>query len=112
MVDLLMRMCDKGWIPLSVWRIAYRLRRYTQPYVVVSSGTDCDGMRYGGLDYYWTKWDAESSTEEAVQWADGPMYTEVYFLPNPFYQGRRREYERRVHGWADDRDRYAEQAGY
>jgi len=100
--------CTPGLMPISVWRFFYRLNDATAPWIVIGGGTDCDGMRCGVEQVFWTKRGAERSWNETCDWADGPMYGDVHFR----FSKEAREHLASLREWNDDRDRYAERAGY
>lgn len=98
----------RGLLPLPVWRFFYRLNKATAPWLLIGGGTDCDGMRCGVEDVFWTKRAAERSWSETCEWADGPMHGEVLFR----FSSAARASLADLRDWNDDRDRYAERAGY
>lgn len=93
-----------GFIETMRCRIVYRLiRKVGVP--VEAWGTDCDGMRWSMVTWRWTLESADKYIEESSGWDDGP--TKRYIT------SRKSALENEVAcGWADDRDRYAEAAGY
>ena len=98
----------RGLLPLSIWRVFYRLNRVVKPWVLIGSGTDCDGMRCGRESYHWTRRGALAEWDYTCEWADGPMHLELHFR----WSKEARSHLAYVNGWCDDRDRYAERMGY
>ena len=88
-------------------RLSYRIRRRFAPWMVVSTGTDCDGMRWEKTYRYWTRRGASEDLDAQYLWSEGPMNGSVLFA----WTRKARECERGI-GWADNRDRYAEREGY
>jgi len=97
-----------GLMPLSVWRFFYRINKASAPWIIIGGGTDCDGMRCGVEQVFWTKRGAERRWSETCDWADGPMSGDVYFR----FSKVARKALANLRGWNDDRDRYAEREGY
>ena len=85
--------------------IKYRLiRRVGVP--VEAWGTDCDGLRWASVMWFWSLESADRYIEESSQWDDGP--TSRYITSRK----KATENDDARDGWADGRDRYAEAAGY
>jgi hypothetical protein len=80
------------------------LARSLKPWGWIGGGTDCDGMRYAGMELFWTRAAADASCEQSYEWAEGPYGAEVV-------TGREaREWEDGFE--PDTRDRYAEAMNY
>ena len=94
-------------LKLKLQRIGWRLRSRFAPWLIATAGTDCDGMRWENYSRCWTKGEALRDLHSQSDGADGPMGGKVYF---PWTKSARR-IEKGM-GWADGRDRYAEDAGY
>lgn len=95
------------YLELKILRIKYRFRSRFAPWLIATAGTDCDGMRWENYSRCWTKGEALRDLDSAYEWADGPMGGKVLFA----WTKSARRVERGM-GWADGRDRYAEDAGY
>ena len=104
---MIQRMLYRFW-----WsRTGHRVQRVVNPFKpwqLVESGTDCDGMRGGSVQLFWTKSGAEASLEHSCEWADGPLYGDIRCQ----WTREAREYVRGFREWNDDRDRYAEAMNY
>ncbi|MAH49775.1 hypothetical protein CMI37_28380 [Candidatus Pacearchaeota archaeon] len=99
---------QRGLMPLPVWRAVRRVSERVKPWLLVEGGTDCDGMRGGSIQFFWTKRGAEASLEHSIEWADGPHGGEIHCQ----WTREARECAREFRAWNDDRDRFAERANY
>ena len=94
-------------VKLAVWRFQYRweLRlKYRFGWGVVTSGTDCDGMRYCTFSYHWTLAAAQADADESYYHAEGPHRADV--VTGWECRGYEIDHE------PDTRDRFAESMGY
>lgn len=71
---------------------------------VISSGTDCDGMRWCHFTFFWRQKAAQDYVDHTYKWADGPTHCEIVSGK----AGRQAEAEHEP----DHRDRFAERMGY
>ena len=94
-------------VKLFFWRRQYRARNAIRSRVGVavwSGGRDCDGMAYGGVQFYWTRAGAERAAEDWYVYAEGPCWSHVVSAR----EGREIERDWRP----DPRDRFAERMNY
>ena len=89
-------------------RLFRSLKSRFSPYILIGSGTDCDGMRGGHESYHWTRRGALAEWDSTCEWAEGPMHLELHFR----WSKEARLHREFVNSWSDDRDRYAERMGY
>lgn len=90
-----------------IWKAHYRTVKRCQQafgYCAITGGTDCDGMRHGSFDYFWTRAAADEWVDHIYEWADGPMSAEVVSGA----EGRKLE----LQYVPDRRDRFAESMNY
>lgn len=112
------RFFDLVWALVSLRREIAHNARYNSPVVrairalifrvkpfgMIYGFTDCDGMRYGGADVYWTRAAAEASADATYDGAEGPGGCDVVT------GAEAREF---IAGYEPDtRDRYAEAMNY
>ena len=81
-----------------------KIRRRLSRYAVISGGTDCDGMRYAGVEFCRTKAQAVECADRSYDHAEGPHSAHIVSGA----EGR---------DWQDSyvpdtRDRFAERMGY
>lgn len=80
------------------------VKRQLSRYAVISGGSDCDGMRYAGVEFCRTKVQAEACAEASYAYAEGPHAAHVVSGA----EGR----EWQASYVPDTRDRFAERMGY
>ncbi len=81
-----------------------KIKRRLSRYAVISGGTDCDGMRYAGVEFCRTKAQAEECAEQSYYHAEGPHSAHIVSGA----EGR----EWQDSYVPDTRDRFAERMGY
>lgn len=82
------------------------IRRLQQSFgwACISGGSDCDGMRYAGVEYTWSRKQAEVARDAAYAGAEGPVGASIVRGS----EGRTWEADY----VPDTRDRFAERMGY
>ncbi len=93
----------RQWFRTRKYRFNRTLDRI-KPFACIGGGTDCDGMRYAGVSFHWTRRDASLAEEAFYSDAEGPCGAEIV-------SGREgREWQADYE--PDTRDRYAESMNY
>lgn len=93
----------RQWYRTRQYRIERALDR-VKPFACISGGTDCDGMRYAGVSFHWTRSDAALAEEAVYYDAECPCGARIV-------SGREgREWQADYE--SDTRDRFAEIMNY
>lgn len=90
----------------AYWRNKRAFKRRFAPWAHYLAGTDCDGMRWGGVTFYWTRRSAVAAEDDAWVSAEGPQHSEIISGADARALGDD------CGGWVDGRDRFAEKMGY